>query len=610
MRSAETDSVVVAAVRHHLKQSDIPMARLVAANWKESTQSADGWALWALVCLHPGVRELDEGIKSAARAMELSSTSSLGCLALAKAHVAKGDVAAAKVVAARAVALNPDEAEAAVLLSALHIDSDEHIQALNLLLPLADRTNATEDVLTAAAELLLNHHPERVDQAMGWLKRSVALAPHRAENRALKAMAHLTAGDVSNGREELHLALALHPDHPEVLYQLARLGTSATSKRDAEEAIDFARRAVALSPAHWRAKMLLSDLLGGIGLNSDAFKVLADALEAESKRPELWLRLARQAALLGQAAIANEALENAAKTLGEDPQLTSVSREVQLLLGNWKEACALAHLSSFHARAPAWDASQAPDSSPVFVVAQSSRDLFMNARFLPILKRRYPNVVLCLEPTLHGMASIIQGIEVKKITEGIDSSSAYVLALAALPQLVKDALDVMPAIAHIGPSTGSATSIAEVRERHDGPCWFIGPSLEELLPDLVNEARSQSALLITLSDTAADIRRFQPSVREDHIVEADDWDSVCSWMQASDAVVLSDDTLAHVAGAQGIAANVLVDTVFDPQWGWKLDRSLWFPSVQLHRMDREDRRSVWRQVAPALGVAEAGRILS
>jgi hypothetical protein len=141
------------------------------------------------------------------------------------------------------------------------------------------------------------------------------------------------------------------------------------------------------------------------------------------------------------------------------------------------------------------------------------------------------------------------------------------------------------------------------RRRHAGPCWFVGQGLDDFLAEIVRSARSAEACVVTMNETAAHMRRFEPALRDDLFIEVDDWESVCAWMQVADAVIVADDMLAYAAGAQGIAAHVVLGGLFDPLWGWDARRSLWFPSLELHRIPGQERHSAWSVISTALGAA-------
>lgn len=580
------------------------MARLILANWRERNPTADVWGAWALLSLHEDAIDVEEGFKSACRAVEMSPTSSLGYLGLAKAHLARGNTDEARVAAERVMALNPCENEAAVILSELHQKAGDGFRALAVLALLADRPEANDLVLTAAGELMLNRHPDQIERAMNWLIRAVAIAPHNAEARALKAMGHIITNDLQTGRSELQLALALHPDHPEILYQLVRLATFGASELEMNEAMSYAKRAVALAPGHWRVRLVWSDLLAKRGQYSDAFKVLSDALQIEPESPELWLSLARQAALLGKASVASEALNNASAACADSVLLGRVSREVSLLLGNWKEVLACNKIERQpHGNPAIGQAIDLANQESIHIYASTLRDLLMNARYLNVLKQLCENITLCLPPQVSFMAPIIQGVAVLMVDASHQRTGPPGLDLTALPSLLMEHMDSLPAVGCIAPPAHTVSEILAHRRRHTGPCWFVGPGLDDLLPEIVRSARFSEACVVTMNETAAHMRRFEPVLSDDRFVEVDDWESVCAWMQVADAVIVADDTLAYAAGAQGVSAHVVLGALFDPHWGWNGGRSLWFPSLVLHRTQRQKSHSAWSEISTAIGAA-------
>lgn len=582
------------------------MARLVLAAWRDRNPSANFWGAWALLCLHPESNDVEEGFKSACRAVEMSSTSALGYLGLAKAHVYLGNTEEACVAAERALTLNPCENDAAILLGDLLIKAGDGPRALAVLAQLATRPEASDEVLTAASEMLLNRHPDRIEQAMSWLTRAIALAPHKAEARALKAMGHVLTNELQTGRSELQLALALHPNHPEILYQLVRLATIQASELELKEAISLARRAVALSPAHWRVRLAWSDLLGQQGKNSEAFKVLNDALEIEPEAPELWLCLARQAALLGKGSVASEALNSAIALRADDSLVAAVSREVHLLLGNWKKALVCDNVEQpSKNNIASWRIEDKCSQEPIFVHVSSAQDLLLNVRYIKVLKQVNENVTLFLPAHLSFMKPIIRELSVSIGEKAQQQSGHHSLDIAALPHLLAERMDSLPGISCIGPSPVAVSEVLARRQLHSGSCWFIGLGFDELLPQLVRSARLANACVVTLTENAFKMREFENALSDELLIGIEDWEGVSAWMQVADLVVLSDDTLAYLAGAQGVSAHVVLGGLFDPHWGWESHQSIWFPSIDLHRITTaQDRRSALEAILSALGTTQ------
>jgi tetratricopeptide (TPR) repeat protein len=602
MMTKDNERVVIAAARHHLRSGNVTMARLILTHLKERSLTADFWAAWALLCLHRECGEVDEGFNSACMAVQMNPTSALAHLSLAKAHHARADSDAACVAAERSLVLDPTENEAALLLAEIHLGLGDDRRALTILATLAQRPEASEELLTLASELMLNSGADEVQQAMGWLTRSISLASYKAQARALKAMAHIVEKDLSAARNELQLALALHPDHPEILYQLVRLATMEASEVEVIEAISCARRAVALAPGHWRVRLAWSDLLRRRGQYSDAFKLLTDALEIEPGAPELWLSLARQAALLGKSSVASEALNSARDARAHSPLLAAVSREVDLLLGNWKEALKYDEDGPLKQAVTSTEPQGEMDlaQSEIHVHVYSVRDLLTNARFLQGVKQLCKKVTLCMHRDTRGMASIVQGVDVLNVEESIADPAYVHLDIKRLPVLLIDRLDSLPPVACIGAPARAVSGMSSRRKQHQGPLWFVGQGLDHMLAELVTSARESNACLVTLGKTAAFLRGFEPPLKDERIIEVDDWEGVCAAMQLADAVIVADDTLACLAGAQGVDAHVILTGLFDPQWGWDAQRSLWYPSLALHRRPNSDSPSVWQAISTAL----------
>ena len=84
-----------------------------------------------------------------------------------------------------------------------------------------------------------------------------------------------------------------------------------------------------------------------------------------------------------------------------------------------------------------------------------------------------------------------------------------------------------------------------------------------------------------------------------------DLDAFAAEIAALDLVVTVSSTTAHLAGALGVPAWVLLNTV--PLSGWMMERedSPWYPSVRLFRQ-RE--RGAWSKVVDAVSAALRRRL--
>jgi len=185
-------------------------------------------------------------------------------------HLAEGRLAEAEKAFLLALEINPESAETQINLGTLYgsqgkneqaeklfrravENAPTHLQArLNLGLTLAalERFSEAKQVILTALELA-PRHPEvltamgMIEARLGQLKEAIACL-----TQALQAcgqcsslgaihktlgLIYLSSRDLHNGEEQLRLALGIHPDDPEVLSALGRVGSLSRGQASSQE---------------------------------------------------------------------------------------------------------------------------------------------------------------------------------------------------------------------------------------------------------------------------------------------------------------------------------------------------------------------------------------
>lgn len=259
---------------------------------------------------------------------------------------------------------------------------------------------------------------------------------------------------------------------------------------------------------------------------------------------------------------------------------------------------------------PAWDGKEELAGKRVFVVSeQGAGDLIQFARYVPELRRRVGReggVVLGCSRLVAPLMRRIAGEEIEVWTEKEAPEhdvSALVLDLPLLlgvserveeyarPYLSAEPGRVEKFEALVKQRAGGQKGGA--RRRAVGLCWSGNPRQP------VNFRRSfDPAMLAGMVKVRPEIAFFSlqkvavPGTQVPHGVidvtgELNDFADTAAFMAALDLVVTTDTSTAHLAGAMGLEAVVLLHHP-SPHWVWgrEGERTAWYPTVRLVRQER------------------------
>jgi len=132
-------------------------------------------------------------------------------------------------------------------------------------------------------------------------------------------------------------------------------------------------------------------------------------------------------------------------------------------------------------------------------------------------------------------------------------------------------------------------------DRLIGIAWIsknkrIGKQKSMALRELAPLGRIPGVRLIDLQygDTAEERAKFQEEtgtsiIHDDHVDQMADLDAFAAQVAAMDLVISVSNTTVHIAGALGVPAWVMLNTVPLPCWLLEGEDSPWYPSVRLFR---------------------------
>jgi hypothetical protein len=245
-------------------------------------------------------------------------------------------------------------------------------------------------------------------------------------------------------------------------------------------------------------------------------------------------------------------------------------------------------------------------------------DLLQIARFFPLVKARGGTVILECAPELATLAATFAGVDEVQVSDGITlaaTSFDLVLPLMSLPGSLGIGADgIGMAAPYIGVGPERVAQVAQTLrlgsdQLNVGLVWAGNAALAN------DAARSAPLAALAPLFTVPGIRWFglQTGPRaleagpsfERLGPQLEDFAATAAVMSALDLVITTCTASAHLAGALGRPAWVLLNHL--PEWRWQNDpqASPWYPSVRLFRQPAP---GAWDAVADAVARALAERL--
>ncbi|CAO3360455.1 glycosyltransferase [Azospirillum melinis] len=248
-----------------------------------------------------------------------------------------------------------------------------------------------------------------------------------------------------------------------------------------------------------------------------------------------------------------------------------------------------------------WDGRPMPHGSRLLLVAdQGFGDVIQFARYLPLAEALGPDLIVAASTEM--VPVLRQLVDERRIYEDWDSVSDFQAwcAFSGLPRLFGTALDSIPAVApylDADPELAAwwkrrLDQLVPRRYRRIGLVWAGRPShgndrnrslpLHRLAP--LFELDKIAFVSLQIGSAVAEIGRYFGKAPLINLgPEIADFDDTLAILHGLERLVCVDTAVAHLAGAMGRPASVLLP--FAPDWRWLLSRSdtPWYPSLTVHR---------------------------
>ena len=472
--------------------------------------------------------------------------------------------------------------------------------------------------LTGIAEIARSNHRHAAEL----LKRSIAIAPDSARTHNNLGIALSSLGKPDEAIECFRRAVALDPNLADAH---ANLGRVLQDQKRFDEAVVSLREAGALRPDD-------AAVIGKLGTVQFAQDNLGEAAESFRRALALNPNMAEAENYLGLICRAEgrppEAIEHFRRAIAYRPDFGSAHFNLgvaQLILGDfangwreyeWRWQTAKAPLRKLPQ--PLWTGEDLAGRTILLHHEQGLGDTIQFMRYAPMVAARGARIVLELQPALVRLAAGFQSaMEVVSAGNPLPALDFH-CPLLSLPERFATDLETIPlAIPYLVPEPE-----AMVRWRHQlppgaelkiGVAWAGNPThqddrnrslpIERLLP--LFKVPGLRWFGLQVGERAGDIGRLPGGAITDLSRHLTDLAETAAALANLDLVIAVDTSVAHLTGALGRPAWVLLP--FSPDWRWMLGRddSPWYPSLRLFR---QERRGDWDAVVERVKGALARQV--
>jgi tetratricopeptide (TPR) repeat protein len=482
---------------------------------------------------------------------------------------------------------------------------------------------------------LVEHARGSHAEALALIDRAIAADQRIAAFHVARGVVLAALGRTDLAESAVERALALDPGHAEALNASGNLRLTAG---DAVAAEACYRQALTARPAYAEAASNLGSALRAQGRLTEAEAALVDALRL---RPAYATALANLGLVLQEQGRWREALSAFDRSLAADPRHPAARGNramLLLLLGRLEEGFAEYEwrwrMPGFATpprdfAAPAWDGAPLDGATLLVHAEQGLGSAIQFVRYLAPAAARGARVVLeCQPPLLRLFRQSLAtgGGPIAQLIAKGDPLPAFDrhLPLMSLPHALGTTLDTVPAAVpylraddddvarwRIRLGASSVPRIGLVwagNRRHENDHNRSLPAAA-LAPLVASSPASFFSLQVPVTDD--DLAVFPAGRVTDLAPHLHDFADTAAVLQVLDLVITCDTAVAHLAGALGRPAWLLLPIV--PEWRWLLDRddSPWYPSLRLFRQREsggwaEAIERVSAALPPFIAAAEAG----
>ncbi len=541
---------------------------------------------------------------------------------LGAAHVMRRNLAEAEAALRRAIALDPGYGDAHRNLGVtLHRQGrlGEAAKALRLALKLAPGQPLIERNLAA---VLLDDH--QAVEAAALYRRSLVRQPRVPAGHIGLALSLRALGDRAGAVASFERAIALAPRNPRPLLEMGRL---LLAGGQLESALDHLRRAGDLAPKDARVQTILAEALIADQQIAEAARACERAVAADATDVNAMLAFAGLLDALDRSldvvAVARQAVERAPGSKPARRRLAETLLKSGDFAAGWPAFEAAGDASAMEL--PLWQGEPIGGRRLLVEAGEDIEEILLLARFLPSVAAGGVQVHLRCPAEFFGLFAGLPGVAALLAPGDANPSCDLAVRLASLPRLLGLQIEAIPPT--LGWLRPRADRQAPWRQRlgqlpapRIGLVWRAGAGAGANSGDprwnlpmtavarLVGRSHG-SFVALNAEDRRAEIAGAGLSQR---IVDlgpelggATIWGEMAAALDGVDLLIAVDSPAAHLAGALGRPAWVLLAQ--PAAWCWFRERndSPWYPTLRLLRQPKPgDWDSVIDQIVARLGDEE------
>jgi Flp pilus assembly protein TadD len=465
-----------------------------------------------------------------------------------------------------------------------------------------------------------------LEAAEGCLRRALAACPHEAALHNNLYLVLRAQGRAEEAVECCQRALALSPDSPELHNNL---GTALKAVGSLDAAADSFRAAIAWRPDYADAYYNLANTLVMSRRLDEGEAVYRRAVELAPRDCETYNNLGALLRLSGKLSEAEACFETALACRNDSVEAHHNRAVLRLLLGDFAQGWLeyewrwrMPDVVRPDFSAPRWEGQPLAGRTILLWAEQGLGDTIQFIRYAPLVKRLGARVLVDCPPRLHALLATASGFDrfAREDAEQVD----YQIPLVSLPArfggLPETTASLVPYLRAERQRVETLRErLAELRGFKVGIAWqgspgYTGDYYRSVpLARFAPLAACQDVRLISLQKGHGS-EQLAPLAEELRIVDlassldeqGDAFVDTAAAMMNLDLVITSDTAVAHLAGALGVNAWVVLQQT--PNWRWLTDRAdtPWYPTMRLFRQDRLNQwEGVFARMAMELARAAA-----
>lgn len=425
-----------------------------------------------------------------------------------------------------------------------------------------------------------------------------AAASTPVEREFAQAIAKHRNGDLEAAQRAYGRVLGLDPHHRDALNNLGVVLRAAGKNRAALAAYE---RVLALRPDDPGLLTSIGNALRALGRQDEALAILHRAVGLAPKAPAVHHNLGL---VLSDLAHYDEALACFDRSLALWPNNTRVKLDrahTLLAQGDYR-----AGFRALEARfepdgpnrdggPPVWTGESLKDRTLLIEAEQNVGETLQFIRFAGQLRARAGRVVVSCPPALCRLLGAADGVDQAVPYSGEPSRVDYWVPLISLPQVLGTTRETLPAkLPYLLASSDAGFTLThpETAKLAVGIAWtetpetqgegFQAAGLEHFFPLL---ARSDIAIYgLQTGVRAADAKdQGAHSLIHDLSPMLDSIDDLARVIDQLDLVITVNSAVAHLAGALGRPAWLVLPAVSDWRWALERERTPWYPTLRLFR---------------------------